>query len=283
MTQVGASLPIVLAAVGRDEDALDGCLSALDAATPAGTRVWLADNAQAGPRGVGLIQHWLTQTRLQAGYTRRAVPVSAVAHLDEALRACGDADVVVLAEDARPAPGWLERLVACLASDPTIATATPWCNAGETAAWPRVGEIEPDLPQPKRLAEACAPLRDAPDLPAAVTHAVLLRQAAHVAAGGLDAASFHSWPAALTDLSLRLAGLGWRNVLCASSFVLRDRESLPGDGDMDALAARWPNWNAQIAGFLMADPLHALRARLGEQLARNAQLPPQLDLFPVGL
>ncbi|RZA11446.1 MAG: glycosyltransferase, partial [Lysobacteraceae bacterium] len=32
----GAPLPIVLVPVGTDEDALDACLAALDAATPAG-------------------------------------------------------------------------------------------------------------------------------------------------------------------------------------------------------------------------------------------------------
>lgn len=281
MSLAGASLPIVLVPVGSDEGALDACLAALEAGTPAGTRVWLADDAQAGPRGVALIDGWLARTRLQAGYTRRAAAVGALAHLDEALRACAGADVVVLAADARPAPGWLQQLAACFALEPTLASATPWCNAGETAAWPRIGEIELELPAPELLAEACARLAaPAPELPAAVGHAVLLRGAALAAAGGLDTASFRSWPAALTDLSLRLAGLGWRNVLCPTAFVLRDAEGAPGDGDMDALAARWPNWNARIARFLMDDPLHPLRLRLDEELARVAQLPPQLDLFP---
>jgi len=281
VTQLGASLPIVLVAVGRDEDALDACLAALDASTPAGTRVWLADNGQAGPRGVGLVQGWLARTPLQAGYTRRAEPVSEVAHLDEALRACGGSDVAILAADARPAPGWLQRMEACLAGDAALGTVTPWCNAGETASWPRIGEIEPDLPSPTLLAEACAKLKaQADELPAAVGHAVLLRGSAHATAGGLDATSFRSWPVALIDLSLRLAGLGWRNALCPTAFVLRDGEGIPGDGDMDALAARWPNWNARIARFLMDDPLQAMRAQLGEELARVARLPPQLDLFP---
>ena len=281
MNPSGAFTPIVLLPVGSDEVALDACLSALEAGTPAGTRVWLADNAQAGPRGAGLIEAWLAQTRLQAGYTRRSTPVTEAAHLDEALRACGAVDVAVLAADVRVTPGWLERLTSSFALDATIATATPWCNAGETAAWPRIGEIEPDVPSPASLSLGCARL-DAgyPELPAAVGHAVLLRGAAHASAGGLDAASFRSWPAALIDLCLRLAGLGWRNVLCPTAFVLRDGEGVPGDGDMDTLAARWPNWNARIASFLMDDPLHALRARLGEALSRSGQPSPQLDLFP---
>ena len=280
MSLAGASLPIVLVPVGTDEDALDACLAALDAATPAGTRVWLADDAQAGPRGNAIIERWLAQTPLQAAHTRRAAPIGEAAHLDEALRACGDADVAILASDARPAPGWLERLHDCLAGDPAIATATPWSNAGEAAAWPRIGEIvELDAP-PARLARACAQVGNAhPSLPSAVTHAVLLRGAARKRAGGLDAASYRSWYAALIDLSLRLSGLGWRNALCEIAFVVRDVEGQPADGDMDALSVRWPAWHAQLAHFLMDDPLRPLRGRMGEALARLDSAPPQPDLL----
>src|SRR5690606_33873563 len=133
-----SDLPIVLLPLAADEDALDACLAALDAATPAGTPVWLADDAQAGPRGVPLVERWLQLTGLRAGYARRPQPVGAVAHLQQMLQACGDADVVVLSTDARPLPGWLAQLAACLARDASIATATPRCNAGEVASWPRL-------------------------------------------------------------------------------------------------------------------------------------------------
>lgn len=280
MSLAGAPLPIVLVPVGTDEDALDACLAALDASTPAGTRVWLADDAQAGPRGNAIIERWLAQTPLQAAHTRRASPIGEAAHLDEALRACGDADVAILASDARPTPGWLERLQDCLVRHPTIATATPWSNAGEAAAWPRIGEIVEVEASPARLARACTQLGNIyPPLPSAVTHAVLIRGAARVRAGGLDPASYRSWYAALIDLSLRMAGLGGRNVLCETAFVLRTVEGVPTDGDMDALSVRWPAWHAQLAHFLMDDPLRPLRERLGETLARHEGAPPQPDLF----
>lgn len=280
MSLAGAPLPIVLVPVGTDEDALDACLAALDASTPAGTRVWLADDAQAGPRGNAIIERWLAQTPLQAAHTRRASPIGEAAHLDEALRACGDADVAILASDARPTPGWLERLQDCLVRHPTIATATPWSNAGEAAAWPRIGEIVEVEASPARLARACTQLGNIyPPLPSAVTHAVLIRGAARVRAGGLDPASYRSWYAALIDLSLRMAGLGGRNVLCETAFVLRNVEGVPTDGDMEALSVRWPAWHAQLAHFLMDDPLRPLRERLGETLARHEDAPPQPDLF----
>jgi hypothetical protein len=281
VTQVPShALPVVLLPLGSDDDALDACLAALDAGTPAGTRVWLADDAQAGPRALAIVERWLRRTALAADYSRRQRAIGAVAHLEEALHACGDADVVVLAPDAIPAPGWLQQLSACLARDAAIATATPWCNAGEAAAWPRIGEVAPvpaDLP---RLAAACAAMPPRhPELPTAVPHAVALRGSARQRAGGLDAASYASWYAALADLSLRLAGMGWRNVLCETAFVARGGEGVPDDGDLDLLVARWPGWHARLAAFLMEDPLAALRAELARRHAdaggpqAQAQLP----------
>jgi hypothetical protein len=258
-----AALPVVLLPVGVDDDALDACLAALEAGTPAGTQVWLADDAQSGPRGAALIQRWLANTRLKADYTRRSQPLGEVAHLDEMLSACAGMDVVVLAPDAQPLPGWLTQLASCLASDASIATATPWCNAGESAAWPRLGEVSPPPTDPQRTAQACAAMAATyPELPAAVSHAIALRGRARSRAGGLDPHSYRSGYAAMIDLSLRLSGLGWRNVLCDTAFVARGGEGGPADGDMEALATRWPDWNARLARFLMDDPLHDARARL---------------------
>jgi hypothetical protein len=273
-------LPVVLLPIGVDDDALDACLGALDAGTPAGARVWLIDDAQAGPRAQAIVERWLQRTPLTADYSRRGQAIGEVAHLDQALAACGDSDVVVLAADALPLPGWLQQLAACFARDASIATATPWCNAGETAAWPRVGEINPPPGDSDRLAAAAAclpPLH--PELPAAVAHAVAMRGHARRRAGGLDSASYGSWYAALVDLSLRFAGLGWRNVLCETAFVARGGEGGPADGDLDALAARWPAWHARLASFLMDDPLHGTRAALTAALAQAEPRSPQRELF----
>lgn len=281
MAADATTLPIVLLPVGTDDEALDRCLGALDAGTPAGTRIWLADDAQAGPRALAIIERWLLRTPLAADYTRRQRMAGEVAHLDEALKACGDADVAVLAPDAVPAPGWLQQFVACLARDAAIATATPWCNAGESAAWPRCGEIAPLPEDPERLARAASTLPPLhPELPAAVGHAVLLRGSARRRAGGLDADSYGSWYAALVDLSLRLSGLGWRNALCETAYVGRGGEGGPYEGDMDALAARWPDWHARIAHFLMNDPLRETRERLAQHYAQVDLPQSQRDLFP---
>jgi hypothetical protein len=275
-----SSLPILLLPIGADDDALDACLGALEAGTPEGTRIWLADDAQAGPRGLAIVERWLQRTRLQADYTRRPRPVGEVAHLEEMLRACGDADVVVLAPDAQPLPGWLQQLAACLARDASIATATPWCNAGEAAAWPRLGEISAPPVDVERTAHACAAMPPMhPELPAGIAHAVAIRGSARKRAGGLDASSYASWYAALIDLSLRLSGLGWRNALCETAFVARGGEGLPADGDMDTINARWPAWHARLANFLMEDPVRGLREQLTSLYLEAGAPEPQRELF----
>lgn len=275
-----SQLPIILLPVGVDDDALDACLAALDAGTPTGTRVWLADDAQAGPRALAIIERWLRRTSLRADYTRRQRMLGEVAHLEQMLQACGDADVIVLAPDAVPTPGWAQQLAACMARDAAIAIATPWSNVGETAAWPRMGEINALPDDPQRLAQACAlmpPLH--PELPAAVDHAFALRGRARQRAGGLDAASYASCYAAMIDLSLRLSGLGWRNALCETAFVARGGEGGPAEGDMDAIAARWPDWHARLAHFLMEDPLHATREQLSVRYAQAVVPLWQSELF----
>ncbi|WP_425477854.1 glycosyltransferase family 2 protein [Luteimonas arsenica] len=274
-------LPVVLLPVAVDDGTLDACLAALDAGTPAGTRVWLADDAQAGPRALAIIERWLACTPLRAEYSRRQRRLGEVAHLDEALAACGDADVIVLAPDAVPGPGWAVQLAACAARDGAIATATPWCNAGETAAWPDCGEVAPrpgdaGLRRLARAAEGMPPAH--PELPAAIDHAVFIRGAARAKAGGLDAASYVSWYAALIDLSLRMAGLGWRNALCETAFVARGGEGGPAEGDLDALAARWPTWQPRLAQFLMHDPVRDRRLELARRL-ETVDPPSQHELF----
>lgn len=273
-------MPVVVVPVCADDVALDACLAALDRGTPAGTRVWLADDAQSGPRGYAVIERWMARTALAADYTRRQVSVGEVVHLDQILAACAGLDVAVLAADAAPLPGWLGRMRACLSADGAIATATPWSNAGEAATWPSLGETRPPPPDLSRLARAVSRMPAAyPELPGAIDHAVLVRASARDRAGGLDAAGYSCWSAALTDLSLRLSGLGWRNVLCDDAFVARTRESAPGDGDMEHLSARWPGWNARVARFVMEDPLRDARRRLTDLFEAARDTSPQADLF----
>ncbi|GAB2502617.1 glycosyltransferase family 2 protein [Lysobacter humi (ex Lee et al. 2017)] len=277
----GGALPVVVVTVGVDEQALDACLAALDAGTPAGTRVWLADDAQGGPRVQAVVDVWRSRTRLDVAYTRRTSPLGESTHLADVLAACSDDHVALLSVDARPAPGWLVRMHASLHAEPDAVALTPWCNAGETAGWPRLGRVEP-APDSARIALAAAVAAMPPvALPAAVDHCVLLRAGAARRIGGIDAASYRSGYAALIDLSLRLAANGGRVLLCTQAFVARDREGRPAEGDLERVAARWPRWTADLAEFLMRDPAADARRAVAAALVRlEAGVARQPVLFP---
>jgi len=68
-------------------------------------------------------------------------------------------------------------------------------------------------------------------------------------------------------------------VLCDTAFVASPHEGRPAEGDMDALAARWPAWHASLANFLMQDPLCAQRDQLTRLLADLPPSDPQRALF----
>ena len=148
-----AALPVILLPVGVDDDALDACLGALDAGTPAGARIWLADDAQAGPRASAIIERWLKRTPLQADYTRRQSMIGEVAHLDEMLNACARADVVVLAPDAQPLPGWLQQLSPVFPAMPPSPAPLP----GAMRAKPRRGRAWARSPRRRTISNAPPP------------------------------------------------------------------------------------------------------------------------------
>ncbi|MEF2147168.1 glycosyltransferase [Luteimonas sp. FXH3W] len=271
---------VVVIPACSDENALDACLAALDAGTLPGTRVWIPDNAAVTPRGFEIIKAWIARTKLKADYTRRQSRTDELVNMAEIFRAVGDADVCVLSPFAVPTRGWLTRLEACLAADPSVATATPWSNLGDILSWPLMGELNALPDDPQAIAQAAANMpRLFPEIPAAVPHCVLVRGKARAAVGSLDADSFSSWYAGLVDWSMRFAGLGWRNVLCESSFVGCTLESHAHEGDAAALFARWPAWQDRQAHFVLNDPLRSNRHALTQRLQELTPPDLQRDLF----
>ena len=137
-----------------------------------------------------------------------------------------------------------------------------------------------ECPGSEQAAQRQAARSQQPELPAAVNHALFLRGSARRKAGGLDTASYASSYAALVDLSLRKAGLGWRNVLCETAFVARCGEGMPQGDDIETLGTRWPAWHARLAQFLMHDPLRSALGRAYESVPfDSAGLRTQPNLF----
>jgi GT2 family glycosyltransferase len=274
-------LPTVIVPASQRVGVLDACLASLERTLPANARVLIADHAAGHPLVESLARRWCDRSRLDASYRRHPRPLGLSANMDAAIGECRD-DVVLLQADAVATPGWLERIAQCARRDARIATVSAWSNRGELASFPRPGEDNavPEFPEAIAEAAAAAPWGDSPDLPAATGPGVLLRRAALDRLGGLDTHSF-AGEHALEDFSRRAAAMGWRNILCPAAYLVRQPASgptLPAD-DLGPLIARWPDYQEQVARFILADPLRTLRERLLSRMDELARGGPQRDLF----
>jgi len=283
----GPSLPTVVVPVFNALEALDACLGALDRTLPAGARVHLADDASTDPRIARVVDDWAGRTRLRATVARRAGNLGFPANCNAALDETGEADVVLLNSDTEPAGDWLQRLAACAAAGPAIASATPWSNNGEIVSFPHFVSPNPLPEDPEAIARAAARLVPRyPDLPTAVGFCMFVRRAAWRALGGFDAETFGRGYGEENDWCLRAEAHGWRHALCDDAYVVHHGHAsfaatglAPGGENLRRLNARWPGYNERIARFILDDPLRGDRDRLAAALAMLAAESPQGDLF----
>jgi GT2 family glycosyltransferase len=282
-----SAMPVVVVPIHNALEVLDACLASLDRTLPAGSAVLLADDASTDPRIEPLARGWCERSLLAARYVRRARNLGFPANCNAAFAETGDADVVLLNSDTVATAGWLEQLVRCAASDPRIATITPWSNNAEICSWPRFCEDNPAPEFPDAVAEAAAGLApEYPELPTAVGFCMYIRRAALRQLGDFDAETFGRGYGEENDFCLRAAAMGWRNVLCDTAYVVHrggasfgPLDMAPGGDNLARLLARWPDYNERVARFIMADPLAPRRIALEQRLQSLAASGPQRDLF----
>lgn len=281
---VRPGLPAVLVPVLNDASGLDACLASLERTLPSGSRVLIADDASGDPRIEPLACGWCQRSKLSATYTRRPQRNGFARNCILALAELEPDDVVLLAADAVVTSGWLEQLAHCARQAPRAASITCWTNAPELASFPLTSELNAVPEFPDVVAEAAARINwDAPPLlPAAAQACLFLRRDAFRQIGGFDGETF-AGRHVLDDLSRRAAAMGWSNLLCTSAFIIRPASlDSAGEADgreLDRLLARWPDYQEQVARFILADPLRPLRQRLQERMIEIARSGPQRDLF----
>jgi GT2 family glycosyltransferase len=281
------SPPVVVVPIHNALEALDACLASLDRTLPPGSPVLLADDASPDPRIEPMARGWCERSALAARYVRRPRNLGFPANCNAAFAETGDADVVLLNSDTVATTGWLDQLLRCAASDPRIATITPWSNNAEICSWPRFCEDNPAPEFPDAIAEAAAGLAPTyPELPTAVGFCMYVRRAALRRLGDFDAETFGRGYGEENDFCLRAAAMGWRNVLCDTAYVVHHGgasfeplDLAPGGENLARLLARWPDYNERVARFIMADPLAPLRLALEQRRQALAASGPQRDLF----
>jgi GT2 family glycosyltransferase len=268
------SEPSIIVPVFNAHDYLRACLASLSAHSP-DAEVLLIDDASTDGRIGPLLEAWVNE-----GTGRRLIRLERnrgfVHAANHGLRETSG-DVVLLNSDTEVTPGWLAALGRCLASDPEIATSTPWTNNGEIASLPEFCVANAVPGDPAAVAEVLratgAPRY--PDIPTGVGFCLAMSRRAIGRVGLFDEETFGRGYGEENDFCMRAAAIGMRNVLCDDAYVVHHGGGSfgplglqPGDAAMQRLLGLHPGYLELVTAFIRDDPLAARREAIVAALRR---------------
>ena len=155
--------------------------------------------------------------------------------------------VALLNSDTIVGPGWLDRLLACAQSDPSIGIVGPWSNAatwqsvphvvGPDGTWTTNPQLDPrQVPEiNQRLALGSARLR--PRVPLVNGFCYLVTRELLDAVGGLDTDTFPRGYGEEDDLSIRASGAGFTAAIADDCFVYHAKSASYTPAERDAITA----------------------------------------------
>jgi GT2 family glycosyltransferase len=272
-----AGLPAVVVPVYNAADDVDCCLASLWSTMPQGGRVIVIDDASPDPAVQRLLDHWRRRCGADWVFTANQENRGFVGTANRGLEMAGG-DVVLLNSDTIVTPGWLQGLGRCLASDPAIATATPWTNNGEIVSIPHFCANNPLPPDPAAVSNAIlgAGKPAYPELPTAVGFCMAISGRAVERIGRFDEALFGKGYGEENDFSVRAIEAGMRNVLCDDVYVAHRGGSSfgptglkPNEESMARLLSRHPQYLERVQAFIAADPLAPRRGEVLDALRRS--------------
>ena len=259
----------VIVPVYRDLPRTRRCVeSVLESLDHRYAKVILVDDASPEPALSGFCEHLAGAGTVSL--LRNERNLGFVASVNRGMQEDPDRDVVLLNSDTEVPVGWLERLQRCALQAEDIATVTPFSNNATICSYPLCCEPS-KLPEGVDLAAmdrlfALANAGLSVDLPTAVGFCMYIGRRCLSQIGDFDAERFGLGYGEENDFSLRARGAGWRNVLCADLFVYHhgavsfgtERFDLMKQGET-LLVERYPHYPAQVARFVMEDPLRVFR------------------------
>jgi GT2 family glycosyltransferase len=258
----------VIVPVFNAYEVLEACLASLERWSP-DADVVIVDDASTDPRIAPALE------RFAAAAPRRrllTLPENrGFVHAANRGMAAAAGHCVLLNSDTVVTSHWLESLARCLASDPAIATATPWSNNAEIVSVPRFCEANPAPADPEAWARAAraSAVGDYPELPTAVGFCMAIRREALQQLGDFDEAAFGRGYGEENDFSCRAASAGWRNVLCEDAYVVHvggqsfgPLGQKPDETSMARLLERHPSYLDDVMAWIRRDPLAERRAAL---------------------
>jgi len=255
---------------------VDACLESIFSTTGESSDVLIIDDASADPGTREVLGVWRDRMidRWRFHVNEENLGFVGTANLGMS-RTTGN--VVLLNSDTLVTPRWLDGLERCLASDHSIATATPWTNNGEIASIPRFCVNNPVPPDLSLVADTIRHCGTAcyPELPTAVGFCMAISRSAIDRIGVFDEALFGKGYGEENDFSVRARKAGMRNVLCDDVYVahLGGRSFgptglKPDESSMKRLLSRHPDYLDEVQAFIASDPLSPRRTQLLDALQR---------------
>jgi GT2 family glycosyltransferase/glycosyltransferase involved in cell wall biosynthesis len=254
------------------------CIASVIALTPPDCVIRVLDDASTDLR----LLTWLTtieQTHAHVSVSRSDENLGFVGNVNRGLRSAGS-DVIVLNSDTVVTANWVDKLIACAASDPKIALVCPLSNNATLVSVPVMNwdNRVPDgmsIARFGELVDRCS-IRCYPRLPVVVGFCMLIRLWALQRLGDLHLA-YHRGYGEECDYSLRAWEAGYEIACCDDAFVYHEGEqsfgAVTGMSEVkrrnaSVLLARWPFYNRLIQRFCHANPLRDVQERIATGLCR---------------
>lgn len=214
---------------------------------------------------------------------RNDINIGFVATVNRAMMLHPERDVVLLNSDTIVSGDWLDRLHACVCREERIGTATPFSNNATICSYPRFCEDNP-LPAGYSAAALDALFKKANsgmaiDIPTAVGFCMYIRRECLDEVGLFDAESFGKGYGEENDFCMRASKKGWRNLLCADTFVYHAGNvsfSSPNElktRAMEILRTLHPDYESLIGKHVEADPARLCRQNVDMLRLRSGNGP----------
>ena len=269
----------VIVPVYEDFAATRACFEALFAQGPSlAMRILAVDDASPNAD----LRRWLDDQAAAGRITllRNSHNLGFAASVNRALRLCSAGDVLLLNADALPPPGSLARLAKVAHAAPDIGAVTPFSNNGEYTSLPKPNaanpmECEAEIAHIDRRAREANGLNSV-DLPNGIGFCLFITRACLDAVGLLpelyDRGYFED-----VEFCLRAREKGFRNVCATGVYVghqgsrsFRAEKRRLVMRNLAILRRRFPDYEAESASFVQADPLRRARGAIEAVLPGQA-------------
>jgi len=264
------SLPLIIIPVFNALEQLEACLESVARTIPYDAEVLLIDDASTNKKVLPLLQTWVSKAEPFRRLLKHGENRGFVATANHGMQQA-ESDVILLNSDTEVTCGWLENLARCLASDVSIATATPWSNNGEIVSIPGFCAANPVPKTPDIVASVISSCGQPhyPEIPTAVGFCMAVSLQAIRRVGLFDEATFGRGYGEENDFCQRAEQAGFRNVLCDDAYVIHHGGASFGplglkadESSMLRLLAKHPDYQRKVTEFIQTDPLASRRREI---------------------